>query len=163
MKRLSIILFFQLCFVTMIAQTSPFVGTWEGTYKTYKQDVGDITIKMFIRINRYEEKYRIRIKEIPVNSPSEVNYWGDCFVTVNNDNSIFFYCKRKREPWIENGKIVSSFEATDYYHVTFSEGCLYFGYDKYIVTNYDLRDNFINKKEYPGYRKVTLYKEESDW
>lgn len=152
-----------LCCINMIAQDAPLVGTWEGTYKTYWEEEGDVTVKMVTRINRYGEKYRIRIKEFPTKRPSDVNYWEDCSIMYHNDESISFIRERKREPETEDGKIVGSYEAIDYYHVTLSEGCLHFSYDKYIVKNFDRNGNYINKEEFPGFRKVILYKDDSDW
>ncbi len=171
MKRLINIIIFNLCFITVIAQTSPIVGTWEGIYTFQVPDKDSDELmssqsKIVVRITQYGEAYGIRVKNIPVDNASKVHYWNDCKIIRAGASEVKWSSFiRTSYDWDgsyrKNGRVIYCADYSWICTAFFSNGRINFVI--HMHTDYkDQNGSIIGIHDNPS-KSFLLYKQENDW
>ena len=170
MKRfLFLIALFFVVTINVLAQSSALCGTWMGNYRSqeYDETAGGMvykTYKVFVRINKYGDDYRVRIKSHDVKTPSDVRYWEDCNVLEARDNYLSWYRKIERRPFYVNGHVDSYTESELYDCVKNVGGILQLTImARHHIRTYDIHGNYVEEEDYYPSTNVMLYKEDLDW
>lgn len=166
------LLTFLLCcnICSIYAQTDDeFCGDWVGTYTERLPDNNnewrDMQIKMYIRINKMNSNYTVRIKtQCP---GSDMSYWPTCEHISRQGNSLNFIMDRGNNyDWDANDKFMGKRINSSHYviHGSLSAGTGSIYYKDYMITTYYGGGNKIGEEKSPikgGYlREVTLYKDD---
>lgn len=162
---------FHLCIITMIAQTSPIVGTWEGTLTTQIPDkdsdgLTNSQSKIVVRITQYGEEYGVRVKNILVDDPSKVHYWSDCKIIHSGESEVKWSSHINTSyDWDnsdrKNGKVIYCADYSWICTASFSNGRII--YIRHMHTDYkDQNGSIIGTHDNPS-ENILLYKQENDW
>lgn len=168
-KKLLLNVFLLLTMTTAMAQNCDLCGTWMGNYKSqeYDETEGGMvykTFKVFVRINKYGDDYRVRIKSHDVKNPSDVRYWEDCNIVETGDGYLRWYRKIEKRPFYVNGYVDSYTESELYDCVKNVGGVLQFTImDRHHMRTYDNHGNCVEEEDYYPSTNVLLYKEDLDW
>lgn len=148
----------------------PWVGTWEGVETITVPDKNsdgyiDFQKKIVVRISKYGDTYGVRVKEISVSNPSDMKYWNDCKVTYSDNSTIkyqsYIQTSYDWDSTYKNGSKVYSAVYTWVVSALYSNGRITL--EKFIHTDYkDKNGSFIGTQDTRP-KKLSLYKQESDW
>lgn len=142
-----------------------FCGDWVGTLTMTVPDpnsdgMKDERVKMYIRINKMDSGYTVRIKT--QSSGSDMNYWPTCENVSRQGNSLYFTMDRgENYDWEANDK--KNGQRIKYTHYVFrssvsiEKGTLH--YKDYMNTTYYGNSRKIGEHNTPV-RNITLYKDD---
>lgn len=153
------------CLTTAMAQESPFVGTWEGTYTIPIDDTKNEQRKVVVRINKYENDYVVRMKTMSAEDPSKVKYWDNLNVTNSSPTSLswnFGSATSYDCGYVVNGQIVYSADFSYNCIVIFNNGRLSYSYSMHTVYK-NRNGSVIGTHDTPTLAKTYLYKEDGNW
>ena len=150
---------------TYAQSTDAFCGDWVGTFTMavpdpYSDGMKDERVKMYIRINKMDSEYIVRIK---TQSPgSDMNYWPTCENVSRHGNSLSFTVDiRYNYDWDASDK--KNGQRIKYTHYVFcssvsvEKGVLH--YKDYMNTTYYGNSGKIGEHNTPV-RNITLYKDD---
>lgn len=155
---------------TYAQSTDEFCGDWVGTFTMavpdpYSDGMKDERVKMYIRINKMDSEYIVRIKT--QNPVSDMNYWPTCENVSRQGNSLYFTMDLGDDnDWSgnarKNGQRITSSHYTRHSSVSIDKGTLY--YTDYMSIIYYGHYGKIGDGRAPvngGYLKeVTLYRDD---
>lgn len=166
-----VLMFLLCCNVcsTYAQSADEFCGDWVGTYTerlpNNNGEWRDTQVKMYIRINKMDSKYMVRIKTQSFGP--DMNYWPTCENVSRQGNSLYFTMDLGEDhDWSgnarENGQRIKSSHYMYHSSVSVDKGTLY--YKEYMKTIYYGNSGKIGDERTPvngGYLKeVTLYKDD---
>ena len=158
------------CFNNIYAQSADeFCGDWVGTYTerlpNNNGEWSDTQVKMYIRINKMDSKYMVRIKTQSFGP--DMNYWPTCENVSRQGNSLYFTMDLGEDhDWSgnarENGQRIKYAHFVLHSSVSVEKGIMH--YKEYMKTIYYGNSGKIGDERAPvngGYLKeVTLYKDD---
>ena len=167
-KVLLLMLMCMLSVMSIHAQESPLVGTWEGTYTAHDPDKEEAEqFKLIIRIKQYDNEYVVKVKTCSIEDPSKAPlYWDDCNVIFSNESTIIWDSVNLNINSSDNtykidGQIVTCLEYHELCTVKYKTGRLLFEKNLYNLCKNREGNIFKDIKDYSW--KVTLYKDEEGW
>lgn len=150
------------------AQNSPLIGTWEGTLTMEIPDtegMKDYQYKTIIRIKQYDDEFIVRMKHVPTEEPSKVRYFDNSTVISSSSKSISWNCGSSRSydcGYVVNGQTVYCADFSYNCSVQFDKGRLLFQYYMHTIYN-NKSGKVIGTHDTPILGKTYLYKQEEDW
>lgn len=167
-----VLMFLLCCNVcgTYAQSADEFCGDWVGTFTMTVPDpdsdgMKDERVKMYIRINKMDSGYTVRIK---TQSPgSDMNYWPTCENVSRQGNSLYFIMDRgENYDWEANDKKNGQRIRRSHYviHGSISVGIGSICYRDYMIVSYYGDSGYIGEERAPikgGYiRDMTLYRDD---
>ena len=173
MKQLLLDVLCLIWAINICGQENLMVGTWIGTYngRNYDESSGTsgyVPKKLYIRINKYGDDYKIRMKEVDTKDQSNVWYFdGDYSVLNSDDTSIYFTYTDKMGKNYSNDKITSMDQRETHFLLTWHNGMIHISPVKKILIEYNSDGRLLSRTDISefGYiiNDLDLFKEENDW